>query len=674
MKNRIGLVILVVLGIALGAMVVRAQSTPPSDGTTIGNYITNTDAEFGVRFLGTDGNLNTYRSDLDYGRGFRLFNFDFVARSKDGNGKLFDNFRVNALGWGGDPNEYLRIQADKNKIYRFDANYREFSYFNNLTNLALNEHLTDTRRKFGDFNLTLLPDNQHFKANFGYTMDRNNGNGIITYDYQRDEFPIQVAPYRSASNDYRAGFDASWLGIDISFLQGFRYYKDDTVYSIPSLNLGNNPTNTSVITFLNRELPTRGHEPFTRFSLHTLVAKKLDFTGRFIYTEGTTQYNMTEKDTGVDASNNNIVLDLFNAFGNAKRHNGVGDFGLTFFATDRLTISDTFRVNDFQISGGEPLTETLYETRTSAFGTITLPTTVVSSLMFRFIGYRLFTNTAEVDYKFDPRFIAHFGYRHTDRRTALGDTDQGQGLSPVNTPLSIDLETDHTNSYFGGFMARPVSIWTVYFDIDKGTADNVFTRISNYDYTNIRVRSSLKPTKTLSINASFISKSNDNPTENLAGQAFGTDITGRIFTSSVDWTPSSRFSITGGYTLNHITSDASIIFFLNNAQTNGTSLYFMRDNNFFFNSRIELHPRVTLFLGYRVDKDLGQGDRKATSPTQLLSSFPLTFQSPEVRLTFKIMEHVEWNAGWQYYDYKEKNVTTQNYRANLPYTSLRFTF
>ncbi|MBZ5535944.1 MAG: hypothetical protein LAO31_08310 [Acidobacteriia bacterium] len=669
MKNKIGFTLLIVLGIAMGALVVRAQSTPPSSDTVLGGYTVTQDAELGVRFLGRDGNENKYRSDLNYGRGFRLFNYDFLARSKDGHGGFFDLFRVTALGWGGDPNEFLRVDVEKNKWYRFDATFRQFDYFNNLTNLALNQHLADNSRKFDDFNLALFPDNQHFKFYVGYTFDKSSGNATTTYDYQRDEFPIQ-SKVRSVANDWRVGFDAKVWVFDLSFLQGYRIFKDDTTYVVPSLNVGNNPTNTSVINFLTRDVPSRTHMPFTRFSAHTLIKKKLDFTGRFIYSTGTTTYNFAEAVKGVDASNNNILLDLFNGPGSARRPNGIGDLGASFFATDRLTISETFRVNTFRISGGSNVFESLFRTRTTAFGTTTLPPTFISSLIFELVGYRLFSNYIEGDYKFSPKFSGHVGYRYTSRRVELGTSIQ----PPLGTALDTDTQFNHTNSVVVGFKARPASIWTVYFDFERGTADNVFTRLSNYNYTNFRVRTSVKPTKTLTFNASLVTRDNNNPALTQGGQNFGVDAKGRIFSASADFSPNSKFTFTSGYTYNRLTSDSSIIFFLGGIQTTGTSLYFLRDHYFFFNSHVQLHPRVGLFFGYRIEKDTGQGDQVASSPSQLISSYPLQFHSPEVRLTFKLLEHLDWNAGFQRYDYKEKFLNNQNYRANLPYTSLRLYF
>lgn len=668
MKNKLVVTLLVVLGIALGALVVRAQSTAPADGKTFGDYTLTTEAELGVRFLGKDGNFNKYRSDLNYGRGFRVLNYDFLARSKDGKGKAFDLFHVSALGWGGDPSEYLRIEVEKNKWYRFDSSFREIAYFNNLTNLALNQHLTDTHRKLGDFNLTLLPENEKFRAYFGYTFDRNNGNGITTYDYSRDEFPL-LAPVRSVANDYRAGFDAKIWVFDLSFLQGIRYFKDDTTFSIPSFEPGNNPNNTTVINFLHREAPTRGRLPFTRFSVHTLIGNKLDFTGRYIYTNGTTRYSLAENVTGADFSGNKVLLDLFGSRGVAKRHNGMGDIGVSFFATNRLTLSETFRVNDFQISGGFPLSESLFRSRTTAFGTTVLPPLFVNTLSFRFTGYRQYLNTIEADYKFTPRFSGHFGYRYTNRRVEVGASDQ-----PPVSSLDSDVNRNHTNSIFGGFKARPTSIWTVYFDFEHGQADNVFTRVANYDYNNFRVRSLIKPTKTLSINASLVTKDNTNPAQFVDAQNFGVETKSRILSFSGDWLPSSKFSLSGGYTYNYLNSDASVLFFLNGVKTTGSSLYFLRDNFFFFNTRFQFHPRASLFIGYRINNDTGQGDRTPASATQLLSSYPLHFQSPEARLTVKIFEYLDWNAGWQHFNYKEKFLNNQNYRANTAYTSLRFYF
>ena len=217
-------------------------------------------------------------------------------------------------------------------------------------------------------------------------------------------------------------------------------------------------------------------------------------------------------------------------------------------------------------------------------------------------------------------------------------------------------------------------MWSLYFDMERGASDNVFTRIANYDFTNVRVRSIIRPTSKLSINTSFVTKDNTNPSVNIDGKDFGVDVNSRIFNGSVDWTPNSKFYLSSGYNYTHLVSQAEVVFFLpSSVRATGLSRYFMKDSFAFINTFVELHPRARLYAGYRIHKDPGQEDREGF-PTVLIGSYPYQFQSPEVRLQFKITDRLDWIAGYQYYDFKERFVNNQFYQAHLPYTSLRFYF
>ena len=79
---------------------------------------------------------------------------------------------------------------------------------------------------------------------------------MTTYDYQRDEYPI-LAPSKYGADDYRVGFDARLWKFDLSFMQGWRFFKDDTRYLTDKFQIGNNPTNTSVLNSYERDLPSR---------------------------------------------------------------------------------------------------------------------------------------------------------------------------------------------------------------------------------------------------------------------------------------------------------------------------------------------------------------------------------------------------------------------------------
>jgi len=106
----------------------------------------------------------------------------------------------------------------------------------------------------------------------------------------------------------------------------------------------------------------------------------------------------------------------------------------------------------------------------------------------------------------------------------------------------------------------------------------------------------------------------------------------------------------------------------------------MRNNFFFIDSVAQLAPRMTLYASYRINKDNGQGDRLADptgTPGTLIASYPMSFQSPEARLAIRLHPRLDWNIGYQYYNYNESTLVgprPQNYHAHLPYTSLRVYF
>jgi hypothetical protein len=695
MKSKIGFTVLFLLGFVLGLVLLandaRAQQPaagkdgdkdktqqPAAGAQSTQNgaeapYTINSSIEFGVRGALTEGNADRYRSDLNYTPGFRIFDSSFTMKSKDNNGPVLDTLTVTSFGWGTDPNKYLRVNAEKTKIYRFDANYRRFDYFNLLSNFALGQHTANTEYRQGDFNLTVLPQNEKIRFNLGYSLDRNSGPSVSTFRFNGDEYPAFV-PVRMAADEYRVGVDAKVWVFDLSFMQGWRYFKEDNQYLVTVPNPGNNLTNTATINDFYRNAPTRGATPFTRFSLHTLLAKKFDFTGRYIYTSGSTEYTFFQNGHGKDSSGNTVDSDILTINANAKRPNGMGDVAATYFATDSFRISDTFRVNNFRINGGDLLAEALLRSKVVSGVTVPVTPVLTNTLAFRSIDYRRYLNTVEGDYDFGSRFSVHAGYRYTNRHIVLGSSDIVVNASAPTPEVSTFDNT--TNTFIFGFKLRPVKIWSMYFDLERGGTDNVFTRTDNYNVTNVRVRSILRPNKTLSFNASLVTKNNNNPSIATSGANFGVDIKSRNFSSSVDWTPNEKMSLSGGFTRANVTSDAQIIFFIaSSAQVNGESRYFMRDNFFFVNGYFQIHPRVRLFAGYALHNDPGQGDRVSTT-NMLIGSFPYDLQNPEAKLVIRVHKNVDWIAGYQYFGYQE-NFQGPNqafYHAHLPYTSLRIYF
>ena len=717
----IGLVLVVIVMAGLAAAQQSSASpapkkndstdTPAESGENAGDFTVISSVEFGYRGLSVDGDHNKYQSDLNYRAGPRLFDSSFLLKSKDGGGTLFDTFLVNSTGWGADPQGNLRLSAEQPKWYRFDATYRRFKYFRFLNNFAnpnwvfspaqfnvppklvTGEHGRDTRIHLGDFDLTLLPKNQRLRFNIGYSPERYSGPAFTNYHAGGNEFNL-LSEVRSRANDFRVGADGSLGPVNFSFLQGFRRFRDDSFIDLgatPGINLNSSVAN---FTSFDRNEPARGSVNYTRFSLQSLIAKKLDITGRIIYSKAESNYSLLEAFTGRNwnpritgfppsppaATPNILNLGQYNLTGNSERPNWLGDVGLTFLATNKFRLSNTFRVETFEITGDALFSDFFSLTRGTRTDTIGFSGQNVNTRT----DYRKIQNTIEGDYQFSRDYSIHFGYRYGRRRV----TEEISGFNlGTNAPTALvpasDTEENNTHAILGGFKARPASDWTIYFDAEHGTADNVFTRIGNYDYTNIRAKTRFKPTSRIGLNFAVIAKNNANPSE-IAGvslEDFGVSIKSRIFTSSLDWTTTSNFSISTGYNYHWITSKSTIDYFFNSvAHPGGLSLYYARNNFFFVETVARLAPRATLFTAYRINKDNGQGNRLADPtgrPGTLIASYPMSYQSPEARLAIKLHDRLDWNVGYQYYNYNEDPIVgprPQNYHAHLPYTSLRLYF
>jgi len=698
----------------------KTQSPTPRSEDAESDYTVTSSFELGYRGLRVDGDLNKYQSDLNYKAGPRVFDTSFLLQSKSGGGPL-DTLLVTTTGWGADPHGSMRVTAEKSDWFRFDGSYRRFKYFRYLNNFVNPNYTTapsrpvdpvtgqrgyDTRQQVGDFDLTLLPKNDRIRFTFGYSPTRLKGPAYTHYRNGGDEFLV-LSQLDSRANDFRLGADWKLGPVDFSFMQGFRRFKDESYIDSPGTNPGNNPSSSNAtLTSLNRTNPVRGKVDYSRFSVHTLLARKLDVTGRLVYSVATNDFNFLDVFTGVNYNTritnipgainppNILTLGQQNFIGDTKRPSTLADLGVTYLATDRFRLSNTFRFETFQINGGALYNGLFNLTRTNGTGAVSLRPT---GFVHEWTKYRKFQNTVEGDYEFNDNYSIRLGYRYGTRRierSLLGNNLASNG-APALAP-SAHEEENQTHGFLGGIKARPVKGWTLSFDVERGTADNVFTRVGNYDFWNFRARSRYQVSRNLRFNLGFVTRDNSNPGDvihdgtSISLSDFGVDMKSRVFTSSFDWTANHRLSFSGGYNYNWQENDAVIEYaFLStsNSAIRGRSLYFVRNHFFHFDTVAQLFPRATFYASYRVNKDAGQGDR-LSAPAQgvLVSSYPMSFQSPEARLSIRLNRRVDWNLGYQYYNYNESKLTSynqgtyivspraQNYHAHLPYVSLRFYF
>ena len=179
---------------------------------------------------------------MDLGSGPKLLGTEFTVT--DPKHRAFDQIHVRAYDWGGQPYSTFHLDAKKKGWYDFNADYRDFAYFNYLPSYAdpllgrgivLDEQSFDTRRRFGAFSLDLLPGNW-FIPYFAYDRDSGSGTGATTFVTDADQFPVPNT-LRDSTNLFRGGVRFELKRFHATLEQGGTTFKDDqSVYQSPELD------------------------------------------------------------------------------------------------------------------------------------------------------------------------------------------------------------------------------------------------------------------------------------------------------------------------------------------------------------------------------------------------------------------------------------------------------
>lgn len=652
-----------------------AQSPSPSPSTeTDDRYSVQASTEIGGRWLDVNGNENKFRSDLNYRSGLRVFDSSILIKDngKGSSFKAFDSALIMASGWGADPGGFVRANIERDGVYRFDANVRRVAFYNFLNNSAIGEtlinyHNYDTRRNFGDLDLTILPDNPKIRFRFGGSF--NVSNGPFTYTTRASDAFLVNGSAAARSYDLRAGADGNLLGFNLAFTYGYRSFEDHSGYTLTAPQEGDRINNYDFIS-MRRSNPIDGRTHYGVLSVQRTFAKKLDFTARILHSLTTNEFSWNEFASYYNNSTTVITNDQINIFGDSSRPQTRGDLGITWRITDKFRLSNTFTYDGFNLNGGNLFAQ----------DRITSTTALTRQFNYATTRYRRYTNLIEGDYQFNNRFGINVGYRYTRRDFSLmwiGSNILTIPPTPLNgSPLEEDGE-NITNTVIVGTRIKPLKNWSIFADFEKGQADTVFTRAGSADFTNFRVKSMMRFNR-VSANVSYIDKQNEIPTDTTRAVPRITDISNRTFSATIDWNPIEALNLSGGYNYQHLTSRATVTF---SGLPDALSEYFLRDHYFFIDATVKPHKRLTFFGSYRWNKDRslnGVVVPPLSTTTLLLGAYPIDFKTPELRASVRLSRYLDWNIGYQYYDYSEEPaqniqwaVPFQNYKAHMPYMSLR---
>ena len=228
-----------------------------------------------------------------------------------------------------------------------------------------------------------------------------------------------------------------------------------------------------------------------------------------------------------------------------------------------------------------------------------------------------------------------------------------------------------------GLRFKPWKPVTVRVSAELGRADRPFTPKADKDYHVLNGQVQYK-TKKVQLTAAANANYNVNSSSLTAYSSQS-----RTYSFAGSWTPGAWLTLDGGFTRLHLYTIGGIQYFLNQQPAPAQdSVYLSNINTGYFGARIALRNRADLYLGYTRVQDVGDGRGTAQgagigSPLaifQVVQTFPMAYQSPVARISVQIHKKLRWNAGYQYYGYRQDFSMAQNFRAHTGFTSLSLSF
>jgi hypothetical protein len=660
----------------LGAQQVVAPTNEPVGsprGDSIGDYNITQSFEFGYRWNQTGGDSNMYRQVVNFRRGFRLLGSSLSVNSKDGHGHYFDEILLNTTGLGNDPYEAVSLRIQKNGLYRYDMSWRMNDYFNPGLTVAGGLHLRNTSRRLQDHDLILFPTSR-FQFRAGYSRNVEDGPALTTaqeFDANGSGLPVFM-DVRRHWNEYRLGADVDYHGFKFTLTRRWDFFKEDNAYSLTGTTAPLPPTTdlTQVNQFARGE-PIHGSNPgwlgnlFTRRRLWGMNA-------RMTYVSGSRNFIQDEFASGIGqfgaAANRVIVVG-----GDAKRPVVAGDFTLSFFPTESITVVNNTSIFSNRIDGN------------SSYSEVNTGLDLGTTFNFRYIGIRTVTNSTDINYRVNQWLGFFGGYHYSDRLINTVDSFTIPQFANSTERQEYHV-SNHMNSGVAGVRVRPWKPFTVNLSGEIGRANYPLTPVSDKNYHAINGRADYR-VRRLTLSANYRQVYNLN-----APFTFSTfDAHTRQYGSSASWAPNNWFSIDASYMKLHLDTRGGIAFFATTGtrpQLQSAFPSYFRSNVHAANlgSRFSVKRRADIYVGYAITKDTGDGRATAiptgvTNPVEALldsvQTFPLTYQSPLARVSIRLKSKLRWNAGYQYYGYDEQFHVLgalQNFRAHTGYTSLLWAF
>jgi hypothetical protein len=713
-------------------------AAPVQDGINSGGYQIHSSVELGYRSSSVTGSTDMYDTLVNLQSGPRILDQTLTMQSLDHQGFLFDDLYLNSFGWGGDPNNALRLRADKHKWYdlqgsfRRDQNFSDYDLLANPLNPptstpsipALNSpHLFDTTRRMSDGDLTLLPQSR-VSLRFGYS--HNNMTGPSYSSVHEGTEGLLLQNWNTTMNSYRFGVD--WKAAPrtvVSYDQFFDYYKGDTDYQLApfapallstgtpvelglsidtvnkepcavvppatSLIVGGVLTNNNCSAYFSysRNQRIRTSTPTERLSLRSNNLQRLELLISFAYSSADMRTPLEENFAGLITRTHTLA---FNGTGvaSANRISDVLDVGATLHLTQHLRLIEKFYFWAYRIPQDGNFSETdnnctvptscTLLTPLSATTPVTTPTSILSSF-----NQSWKRSQTELAWDISKKVGARIGYRYGDR-----DFNHFNDYLPGDLDHFVGLE----KTALLGFWARPSHAWRLNFDLEHTNYNAVFVRLSPRKEGRYRFQTTYtpRPWATLGGSINIRQDSNGDFQTQYVGHNQNYGLTASLM-------PRERLGADFAYNFNSVVQNAIICF--NDTPPTGVVLPFVADannnncagndtsNNLMANSYYNNHTnfgmaavrfrpvkRVLANVGYSITNV--DGNVPQFNILQPLGTVQYRYQQPVANLSIDIGHKLAYNTGWNYHQYGEGSfvgpTAPRYFHANSLTESLRYSF
>jgi hypothetical protein len=611
--------------------------------------------DLGYRWgTGVDGSFDTYRSIINLGSGPKFLGADFTLA--DPQHKWFDTIQVRADSWGDEPSSSVHVEAKKSGVYDFNADYRDFAYFNFLPSYAdpligsgvvLDEQSFDTRRKIAALSLDIRP-GHWWTPYFGWDHDSSSGTGATVFVSDGNDYPVPNT-LSDSTELYRAGVRFEKPRFHVTLEEGGTTFKSDqSLFQSPgSTNYGNVSApilgQTLDLTSLLATYGIGGSSTYTKALLTANPTTWADIYGQFLFSQPDSHVNYQQTDAGNLYLQNQVLFysseqNLIAA--TSEQPHTSGSFGAEIRPLKRMRIVESWLTDRLHDAGSSAGTQTLL----SAYAAIPL-----SSLLATTLASNYNQEAVDIFYQATSKLTLRAGYRYV-----WGDASYV--FLPPEGLASMAQEQLRQNIGVAAATFRPSQKISVTGEFEGGASSGVYFRTSLYNYQKVRAQVHYQPLQSLSISADFTLLNNQNP---LAGTNY--DYSASQESLSFYWSPRGKiFDIQGTYSRSDLKSNISYL----EPETLSPQLSAYRDN---------AHTATALFdlawpRGKRFAPKLAAGGSFFISS----GSQPTSYYQPIAKLWLPLGKHTSWFSEWQYYGYGEVFNLYEGFHTHLVTMGVRF--